>query len=141
MHAQIKTIKEPQLRVKIVEQREMFEQNPDEFIEKYKLEQLDLKERLLIARENLSNIYIEKQNLLKISQLCSELNVDGLRGDIVLTRAAKALAAFEKRDRVLINDIVKVAILCLSHRLRKDPLENIDSGVKVQTLLKKLFGS
>ena len=28
---------------------------------------------------------------LKISQLCSELEIEGLRGDIVTTRAAKAL--------------------------------------------------
>jgi len=141
MHAQIKTIKEPSLRVKIVEQREFFESNPDKFVEKYKLDQLQLKDRLLAARENLLNVYVEKENLLKISQLCSELNVDGLRGDIVLTRAAKALAVFEKRDKVLINDIIKVAILCLSHRLRKDPLESVDSGTKVQTFLKKVFGN
>lgn len=141
MHAQIKTIKEPHLRVNIVEQRELFERNPDEFIEKYKFEQLKLKERLLIARDNLSNINIEKENLLKISQLCSELNVDGLRGDIVLTRASRALAAFENRDKVSVKDIFKVAVLCLSHRLRKDPLENVDSGIKVQSFLKKVFGN
>ena len=31
MHAQIKTVKEPNLRVKIVQQRELFEKNPNEF--------------------------------------------------------------------------------------------------------------
>lgn len=37
---------------------------------------------------------------VKISQVCSELNVDGIRGDIVSNRAAKALAAFEGRTEV-----------------------------------------
>jgi hypothetical protein len=37
---------------------------------------------------------------VKISQVCSELNVDGIRGDIVTNRAAKALAAFEGRTEV-----------------------------------------
>ena len=67
-----------------------------------------------------------------ISQLCSELNVDGLRGDIVTNRAACALAAFEGRLDVTLEDIQRVAPLCLRHRLRKDPLETIDSGNKVR---------
>ena len=60
------------------------------------------------------------------------MNVDGLRGDIVTNRAACALAAFESRYEVTLDDIQRVAPLCLRHRLRKDPLEIIDSGEKVR---------
>jgi magnesium chelatase subunit I len=44
---------------------------------------------------------------VKISAVCSELNVDGIRGDIVSNRAAKALAAFEGRDEVAVEDIYR----------------------------------
>lgn len=91
------------------------------------------------ARETLTNVNIEREQLLKIANLCSELNIDGLRGDIVLTRAAKALTAFENKKTVSTKEIYTVATLCLRHRLRKDPLENIDSGMKVQEIFKKVF--
>jgi len=76
---------------------------------------------------------------IKISQICSELNVDGLRGDIVTNRAAKALACFENRNEVTAQDIFRIMPLCLRHRLRKDPLETIDSGDKVRDIFKKIF--
>jgi magnesium chelatase subunit I len=77
---------------------------------------------------------------VKISQICSELNVDGIRGDIVTNRAAKAIAAFEGRSEVAVEDIYRVIPLCLRHRLRKDPLADIDSGDKVREVFKSVFG-
>ena len=65
---------------------------------------------------------------IKISQVCGALDVDGLRGDIVTNRAAKAFAAYNGRTEVTVDDIENVITLCLRHRLRKDPLESIDSG-------------
>ena len=67
------------------------------------------------------------------------LDVDGLRGDIVTNRAAKAFAAYNGRKEVAVDDIEKVIVLCLRHRLRKDPLETIDSGDKVQTAFEDIF--
>ena len=71
--------------------------------------------------------------------MCSDLNVDGLRGDMVTSRAAKALAAFENRSEVTTKDIFTIITLCLRHRLRKDPLESIDSGSKVQETFRSVF--
>jgi magnesium chelatase subunit I len=139
MHAQIKTVKEANLRVKIVQQRELFERNPIEFKNKYKGEQENLTERILNARKKLKEVKINYEFLEKISQICSELNVDGLRGDLVTNRAAKALVAFEGRTDVTAKDIFTVITLCLRHRLRKDPLESMDSGYKVQQIFKKVF--
>jgi magnesium chelatase subunit I len=77
---------------------------------------------------------------VKISEVCSQLDVDGLRGDIVSNRAAKALTAFEGRTEVTLDDIRRVITLSLRHRLRKDPLESIDSGYKVQKVFNRVFG-
>ena len=63
-----------------------------------------------------------------------------LKGDIVTNRAAKALAAFESRSKTTVQDIYRVISLCLRHRLRKDPLETIDSGDKVRDTFKNVFG-
>jgi magnesium chelatase subunit I len=139
MHAEIKTVKEPELRVQIVEQRSYFDSNPLEFRKNYNDSQNILKEKILKARELLKKVNLDYDFRIKISQICSELNVDGLRGDIVTNRASKALTAFEGRTEVTAQDIFKVIPLCLRHRLRKDPLETIDSGDKVRDVFKKIF--
>ena len=140
MHAEIRTVKEPALRVQIVEQRSEFDQNPQQFLEKYQQEQEALQQKLVNAQQLLPSVQIEKDLKLKISEVCSELDVDGLRGDLVSYRAAKALAAFEGRTEVTVDDIRRVMTLCLRHRLRKDPLESIDSGYKVEKTFNRIFG-
>jgi magnesium chelatase subunit I len=140
MHAEIRTVKDPSLRVEIVEQRTEFDQDPPSFLEKYQSQQMELQQRLVDAQQRLKSVAIDYDLRVKISQVCSELNVDGLRGDIVTNRAAKALAAFEGRTEVTVDDILRVVTLCLRHRLRKDPLESIDSGYKVEKVFSQVFG-
>jgi magnesium chelatase subunit I len=139
MHAVIKTVKDPKLRVKVVEERTLFDADPQLWINKYQSEQEILKNRIIEARKLISSVKISDDFKLKISQVCSELDVDGLRGDIVTNRASKAFAAFNQREDVTLEDIEKVITLCLRHRLRKDPLETIDSGDKVQKVFEKIF--
>jgi len=140
MHAEIRTVKEPTLRVQIVEQRSEFDRHPQTFLEEHQTPQSALQAQLISAQELLPSVKIEYDLRVKISQVCSELDVDGLRGDIVSNRAAKAIAALEGRQEVTINDIRRVIPLCLRHRLRKDPLESIDSGYKVEKAFSRVFG-
>ena len=139
MHAEIGTVREPDLRVQIVEQRAAFDEAPVEFRKSYKESQDALSKKLVEARELLKKAELDYDLRVKISQICSELNVDGLRGDLVTNRAAKALAVFEGRTTVTTNDIFRVIPLCLRHRLRKDPLETIDSGDKVREVFQRVF--
>ncbi len=140
MHAEIRTVKEPLLRVEIVEQRSAFDQNPPVFLDKYKSQQEELQNKLVDAQQNLKLVEVDHDLRVKISQVCSELDVDGLRGDIVTNRAAKALAAFEGNKEVTVEEIGRVITMCLRHRLRKDPLESIDSGDKVKKVFNRVFG-
>jgi magnesium chelatase subunit I len=140
MHAEIRTVKEPEMRVQIVEQRGEFDRNPIQFLEQYQTEQEKLQQKLISAQELLPSVTIDKDLKIKISEVCSELDVDGLRGDIVTNRAAKAIAAYEGRTEVTVDDIRRVIALCLRHRLRKDPLESIDSGYKVEKAFARVFG-
>ena len=140
MHAVIRTVKDPSLRVDIVEQRTQFDSEPQKFYETYQNEQEKLQETLVKAQNLLPLVDIERDLQVKISQVCSELDVDGLRGDIVVNRASKALAALEKRKSVTVEDISSIITLCLRHRLRKDPLETIESGYKVKKVFNQIFG-
>ncbi|CAM9091336.1 unnamed protein product [Sphacelaria rigidula] len=139
MHAEIRTVKDPQLRVKIVKERTLFDLNPHEWIDKYQEQQNILKEQIINAQQLLNKVIMPDDLCLKISEVCSELNVDGLRGDIVTNRAAKAYTAFQGKTMVSNVEIEKIIVLCLRHRLRKDPLESIDSGYKVKKLFEEIF--
>ncbi|MDJ0843866.1 magnesium chelatase ATPase subunit I [Crocosphaera sp.] len=140
MHAEIHTVKEPNLRVQIVEQRSEFDRDPQKFSETYQSQQDELQNSLVQAQNLLPSVNIDYDLRVKISEVCSELDVDGLRGDIVTNRASKALAAFEGRTEVTVDDIRRTMVLCLRHRLRKDPLETIDSGYKVEKAFNRVFG-
>jgi magnesium chelatase subunit I len=140
MHAEIRTVKEPALRVEIVEQRAEFDQNPPKFLEKYLPQQQALQQKLVSAQERLPSVTMEYDLRVKISEVCSELDVDGLRGDMVINRAARAIASLEGRTEVTVDDIHRIITLCLRHRLRKDPLESIDSGYKVEKVFGRVFG-
>ena len=139
MHAEIRTVKDPELRVQIVEQRSDFDKDAETSIERHKTTQQELKDQIVRAQENLDNVELKYEFRVNISRICGELDVDGLRGDIVTNRAAKAYAAFEGRKEVTKEDIQKIITLCLRHRLRKDPLEAIDTGDKVEKVYKKYF--
>lgn len=139
MHAEIRTVKDPILRVKVVEERTSFDQNPMIWINNYEEKQQELRDRIVSAQKLLPTVQIDYDLRVKISEVCSQLDVDGLRGDIVTNRAAKAHAAYNGRDNVTIEDISKIITLCLRHRLRKDPLESIDSGDKVSKVFKEVF--
>jgi magnesium chelatase subunit I len=139
MHAEIRTIRDSNLRVKVVEERMSFDKSPQQWMEKYKEEQNQIQNRIINAQNLLTSITISKDFQLKISQICSELEIEGLRGDIVSTRAAKALAAFESQTEVSINHIKRTIPLCLRHRLRRDPMESINSGEKIITVFDRVF--
>jgi magnesium chelatase subunit I len=139
MSVEVRTVKDPTLRVKVVEERSAFDQNPQDFLQHHQTAQDELQERLVQAQTLLPQVNLDYDHRIQISQVCSELDIDGLRGDIVTNRAAKALAAYEGRTEVTIEDIQTVVPLALRHRLRKDPLESIDSGYKVQKVFCRVF--
>ena len=140
MHAEIRTVRDPELRVQIVEERSEFDADPAAYLTSHQAEQEALQVKLVEAQKRLPSVNLEHEDRVRISEVCSELDVDGLRGDIVTNRAAKAIAAYEGRTEVTLDDIKRVIVLCLRHRLRKDPLESIDSGYKVEKVFCKVFG-
>jgi len=140
MSVEVRTVRDPKLRVQVVEERSAFDSHPVDFLQKHQEEQDTLQNKLAAAQELLESVNLEYDLRVQISQVCSVLDIDGLRGDIVTNRAACAIAALEGRTEVTVEDITRVVPLCLRHRLRKDPLESIDSGYKVTKVFCQVFG-
>ena len=139
MSVEVRTVRNPELRVQVVDQRTAFDSDPDSFSAAVEANQEALQQRVVDAQQRLDQVSIDDDLRLRISAVCGELDVDGLRGDIVTNRAARALAAFEGRTDVSEDDVARVASCCLRHRLRKDPLEQVDSGDRVVKMFCKVF--
>ena len=139
MSVEVRTVRNPELRVQVVDQRTAFDSDPDSFSAGVEANQEALQQRVVDAQQRLDQVSIDDDLRLRISAVCGELDVDGLRGDIVTNRAARALAAFEGRTEVSEEDVARVASCCLRHRLRKDPLEQVDSGDRVVKMFCKVF--
>ena len=139
MSVEVRTVRDPELRVQVVDQRTAFDSDPEGFSSAVETNQNALQQRVVEAQNRLPQVQIDDDLRLRISAICGELDVDGLRGDIVTNRAARALAAFEGRTEVSEDDVARVVSCCLRHRLRKDPLEQVDSGDRVVKVFCKVF--
>jgi magnesium chelatase subunit D len=57
------------------------------------------------------------------SRVALEVGAEGLRADLMLCRAATALAAWEGREEATVGDLRRVAPLVLAHRRRRQPFD------------------
>jgi len=141
LSVEISTPREITLRVEVVRQREAFEQDPAGFLERYEGKQRALRRRLVSARKRLTSIRVDDPIREQVARLCLDLGTDGLRGELVLMRAARALAAFDGEDTVRSEHLRRMAPPALRHRLRRNPLDESGSGTRVERALAELFGA
>lgn len=139
LHARITTITDLEQRVEIIKRRQGFELHPADFMTEWEPKQESLRRKIKEAQRLLPQIELPHEILLKIAELCLALNVDGHRGELTIARAATALAAYNHRKKVTLEEVRQVAGLSLRHRLRKDPLDNTDSGVKIEQAVAKVL--
>src|SRR4030095_4533359 len=117
LYTQITTITDIEERVEIVQRRERFDNDPAAFHSEQAGGQSARRSRITRARKLLARVDTDHEILRLIAELCVSLKVDGHRGELTIARAARALAAFEGRARASANDIEKVAVMSLRHRL------------------------
>ncbi|WP_423792646.1 ATP-binding protein [Methanocaldococcus indicus] len=110
-------------RVEVIKRVEEFNKNPDEFYKKFEDEQKKLRERIIKAREILDKVEISDELLEFISKVCIELGIHTSRADITVVRTAKALAAYNGRTKVNLDDVKEAMELALPHRMRRKPFE------------------
>jgi magnesium chelatase subunit I len=126
-------------RVEVVKRRDAFDRNAQAFVEKWMRKDVALRSKVGKARSALATIETPDTVLEFASSLCIALGVDGLRGELTLVRAARALAAFNSVSEVTASDVRAVAISALRHRLRRDPLDETGSGARVERALAEVM--
>jgi len=112
----ISTVKE---RMEVVKRNIEFEKDPEQLLKEYEESQEELRKRIVQARKILPQVKIPEYFLESICKACLNLKVDGMRPDIVISKAAITLAAFENRIEVTLDDVLLASELALSHRTRQ----------------------
>ncbi len=128
-------------RVRIMERNLAFEADPDGFRETYQPDEMDLSEKIEVARKLIPKVKHSSRDLITIASLTASLGVDGHRPDLVILKAARAQAAFEGRTAITDLDIAKAAELALPHRMKRGPFDQeIASMEELQDRIEQLSG-
>ncbi|AKB85970.1 ATP-binding protein [Methanococcoides methylutens] len=123
LQVEVEGISDIEQRVEIIERRNRFNKDPQQFRRDFESEQEKLRTRIIKAKQILGRITTTRENLRTIAQICVAFNVDGHRADIMIERTARTNAAYENRERITNEDIIEAAEMVLPHRMRKKPFE------------------
>lgn len=106
-------------RMEIVNRRLAFDADPVAFCQSYEPRQRDLIDRCHQARQCLDRIPLSEAAHRLVASLCHQAQVDGVRADLVMLRAARAHAAWQRREHISTEDVHAVAELALHHRRKQ----------------------
>ncbi|MFX1563320.1 MAG: ATP-binding protein, partial [Promethearchaeota archaeon] len=106
-------------RVAVIQLNIAFEKDPDALRSQWEEEEAKLREEIIAARKLMPQVKVPDYVMEVIAFLCSQLQVDGVRPDIIIAKAGMAFAALDGRTDVTIEDVEVVAPLALSHRTRQ----------------------
>ncbi len=137
----IKTPGDARTRVEIVKRRMAFDADPAGFISRHKRKDGRIRRRILKAREILASIATPDRIMETAAALCLSLGTDGLRGELTLMRAARASAALDGMTEIVPGHVKRVAAMALRHRLRRDPMDETGSTVRVERAVAETMGA
>jgi magnesium chelatase subunit I len=126
-------------RVEIIKKRDEFERNPEKFIAECEVEEAELKKKISKSKKLLDKVEVDDSLLEMATKLCAHLGTDGLRGELTVLRAVRALAAFEGKKKASLDHLKKIAPIALSHRLRRNPLDDTSSNVRIERAMQEFF--
>jgi magnesium chelatase subunit I len=119
-------------RVEVIKRRDAFERDAARFIERFKTEEDKVRRSVVAARKRLKSIDTPDEVLELAARLCMRLGTDGLRGELTLIRAARALASLEGASAASAAHLRRIAPAALRHRLRRNVLDDAASTIRVE---------
>lgn len=140
LSVEVKTPGDLPSRIEVVRRRDDFERDGAAFTATWAKEEAKLRKKIISARERLPSVSVSNTMLERAAKLCMALGTDGLRGELTLMRAARALAALEAATAVSDGHLRRVAPSALRHRLRRNPLDDAGSSVRVDRAIVEILG-
>jgi len=118
-------------RIEVIRRRDAYDNDYAAFMLRWQTEDAMLRDQILTARQALKKLTTPDSAVRDVAELCLKLGSDGLRGELILLKAARAYAAMRNDTALTRSHIRTTAPLVLSHRLRRDPLDDTGSGARV----------
>ena len=140
LSVEVKTPEDLPTRIEVVRRRDAFERDPESFTAQWHKADTKLRRQIEKGKDRLATVAVPDAALERAARLCIGLGTDGLRGELTLVRAARALAALEGATAVGDAHLKRVAPSALRHRLRRNPLDDSGSTVRVERAVAELFG-
>ena len=126
-------------RIEVVKKRSAYDANPAAYLKKTAPEEDAVRARIVRARALLASVKTPDSAIEWAAKLCMAVGVDGLRGELTLIRAARAVAALEGDKIVKDKHLRQIAAMSLRHRLRRDPLDETGSTARISRAITDLF--
>lgn len=137
---EVTTPSEIAARIEVVKRRDAYERDPHGFADRWEAEDAKIRRRIERARKRLDEVEVPDASLETIARLCLAVGADGLRGELTLMRAARALAALSGAKAVTDAHIREIAAPALRHRLRRNPLDETGSTARIERALQDTLG-
>jgi magnesium chelatase subunit I len=141
LSVEVKTPTELPQRIEVIKRRDAFERDKAAFIATWKKSDDALRKRIVAGRKHLPQVDVPDAVLQSAAMLCMALGTDGLRAELTLIRAARALASVEQAPHVETSHLRRIAPLALRHRLRRDPLDESGTSARVERAVLETFGA
>ncbi|MDT0350661.1 putative cobaltochelatase [Pseudonocardia charpentierae] len=136
---EVRASRDVDTRVEVVRRRMAFETDPAAFVATFADAEAETARRIADARARLASVVLPDAELRRIAAICAAFDVDGMRADLVIARAATAHAAWRGAEAVAKDDVRAAARLALPHRRRRDPFD--EPGMDEQALDEALDGA
>jgi magnesium chelatase subunit I len=127
-------------RIEVIRRRDAFENDHRAFMKHWQAEDAKIRKSILAARKALTKTGASDDTLRLCAALSLALGADGLRGELTLLRAARALAAYHGDSEVTRAHLSEIAPMAMSHRLRRDPLDEAGSVTRVVRAAADILG-
>jgi magnesium chelatase subunit I len=131
LSVEVTTPTDPAERVEVILRRDAFDRDPKRFLAEWGPQDRALCDRIVAARAAVPDIAAPNTVLYDCATLCLAVGSDGLRGELTLLKAARALAAIDAAPAVARDHLRQVAPMVLAHRLRRDPLDEAGSAARI----------
>jgi magnesium chelatase subunit I len=141
LSVEVKTPQDVATRVEVVKRRDAYERDRAAFVASWQKGEDEIRNRIVEGRRRLAGIEVPDSVLQLVARLCMALGTDGLRGELTVLRAARAAASLAGAASVETRHVAEVAASCLRHRLRRNPLDDAGSTVRVERAVQEVLGS
>jgi magnesium chelatase subunit I len=135
---EVRTPQDLKQRVEILKRCDAFEREPAAFAETWQRAERRTLKRIANARAALAAVTTSDAVMFFASRLCMAVGADGLRGELTLVRASRALAALDGASAATVDHVAAVAPMALRHRLRRNVLDETGSTSRIERALEEM---